>query len=54
MCLTLVTKGNWSLKISYLGFGYQNELVSKLVSNQLVNNYTFLFIIVTILVTNNF
>jgi len=31
--MVLATKGNWSLKISYLGFGYQNELVSKLVSN---------------------
>jgi len=29
----LATKGNWSLKISYLDFDYQNNLVSKLVSN---------------------
>jgi len=29
----LATKGNWLLKISYLGFSYQNDLVSKLVSN---------------------
>jgi len=26
----LAIKENWSLKISYLGFDYQNELVSKL------------------------
>jgi len=26
-------KGNRSLKISYLGFDYQNDLVSKLISN---------------------
>jgi len=31
--MVLTTKGNLSLKISYLGFGYQNDLVSKLVSN---------------------
>jgi len=32
--MILVTKENWSLKIKYkLGFGYQNELVYKLVSN---------------------
>jgi len=29
----LATKENWSLKISYLGFSYQNELVSKLILN---------------------
>jgi len=31
--MVLATKVNWSLKISYLDFGYQNELVSKFVSN---------------------
>jgi len=31
--MVVTIKGNWSLKISYLGFGYQNELVSKLVSS---------------------
>jgi len=29
--IVLATKENWSLKISYIGFGYQNDLVSKLV-----------------------
>jgi len=28
----LTTKENWSLEISYVGFSYQNDLVSKLVS----------------------
>ena len=27
----LATKINWSQKINYLDFGYQNDLVSKLV-----------------------
>jgi len=31
--MVLTIKGNWSLKISYLGFNYQSDLVSKLVSN---------------------
>jgi len=31
--MILTTKENWSLKISYLDFGYQNDLVTKLVSN---------------------
>jgi len=31
--MVLATEGNWSLKINFLSFGYQNELVSKLVSN---------------------
>jgi len=31
--MVLATKGYWSLKISYLDFGYQNDLVSKLISN---------------------
>jgi len=52
--MVLTTKGNWSLKINYLGFGYQNKLVSKLVFNKLLTNYSFLFIIVIILVTSHF
>jgi len=31
--MVLATKKNWSLKISYLGFDYENDLVAKLVSN---------------------
>jgi len=31
--MVLPTKENWSLKINYLDFGYQSELVYKLVSN---------------------
>jgi len=31
--MVLGTKKNWLLKISYLDFGYQNDLVTKLVSN---------------------
>jgi len=31
--IVLATKENWSLKISYLSFGYQNNLVTKLLSN---------------------
>jgi len=31
--MVFAIKENWSLKISYLGFDYQNDLVSKLVSN---------------------
>jgi len=56
--MILATKENYLLKISYLDFIYQNKLVSKLVSNllltYLVTNYYFLFIIVTILIINNF
>jgi len=48
--MILATKRNWLLKISYLKFDYQNELVSKLVFNQLminlVSNYNYLFIII--------
>jgi len=31
--MILNTKENWSLKINYLNFGYQNKLIYKLVSN---------------------
>jgi len=31
--LVLSTKENWSLKINNLDFGYQDELVSKLIIN---------------------
>jgi len=31
--MVLFTKGNWLLKISYLGIGYQSELIFKLVFN---------------------
>jgi len=31
--MVLATKENWSLKIKYLGFGYQNDLITKLFSN---------------------
>ena len=31
--LPSLIRGYWSLKICYLDFGYQNDLVSKLVSN---------------------
>jgi len=31
--MILTIKEKWSLKISYLGFGYQNDLVSKVISN---------------------
>jgi len=30
--MVLTTKENWSLNINYLDFGYQNDLVSILVS----------------------
>ena len=31
--MVLTIKGNWSIKINYLDFDNQNDLVSKLVSN---------------------
>jgi len=31
--MILATKENWSLKISYLDFDYQNDLVTKFVFN---------------------
>jgi len=31
--MVFASKWNWLLKISYLDFGYQNDLVTKLISN---------------------
>jgi len=42
--MVLTMKKNLSLKISYLGFGYQNDLVSILVYNYLVTNYNFFYL----------